>query len=509
MDFKDKLIFLMNITQTSNKELAKGISVDPSLISLLRSGKRKQPQNVLHIKNMALFFAKRCNAGFQRNALSEMLGQISLRSDMPAELLANRIENWLKDNEAIVVQMIEGIEDSKRIKPLTENAQYHHNLPEISVPVTGNNTTFYYNEEGRRIAMQQMMKVIHEIDTPCSILIVTDDNLEWLLSDYMLSKQLQSDLMEILKKGFTLYQIMPAMNFLPRYTESLQFWLPMYSTGQMKVYYYPRIRDNLHRHSTIIVPEHVVQTSTSIGLGPSSHINLFSTDPELIKAYTEQFYEYLSLCRPALNAFSDPKDFIPCILDIFSRPGATIQMVEPLSVTTLPRELLERCITEVNDPVWKTTYQLYMDEIPHFEKRLTQEPYIDICRLASADEVRSGKVFISSTYETSPDHPRYTPETYILHLKNIIRLMDQYENYYFLPSHEKERQNYNLIAIESGLALLIHTSDPPLLLEIQRPEMVLACREYLLRKAEKKGYDGIHKTKIRIMLEDLIQELQG
>ena len=89
--------------------------------------------------------------------------------------------------------------------------------------------TFYYNEEGRRIAMQQMMKVIHKIDTPCSILIVTDDNLEWLLSDYMLSKQLQSDLMEILEKGFTLYQIMSAMNFLPRYTESLQFWLPCWS----------------------------------------------------------------------------------------------------------------------------------------------------------------------------------------------------------------------------------------------------------------------------------------
>ena len=64
MDFKDKLIFLMNITQTSNKELAKGISVDPSLISLLRSGKRKQPQNVLHIKNMALFLPRDATQGF-------------------------------------------------------------------------------------------------------------------------------------------------------------------------------------------------------------------------------------------------------------------------------------------------------------------------------------------------------------------------------------------------------------------------------------------------------------
>ena len=58
MQFNDKLIFLMNITQTTNKELANNISVDPSLISLLRSGNRKQPQKINHIKNMAYFSLK-------------------------------------------------------------------------------------------------------------------------------------------------------------------------------------------------------------------------------------------------------------------------------------------------------------------------------------------------------------------------------------------------------------------------------------------------------------------
>lgn len=83
VEFSDKLVFLMKITQTSNKELAAGISVDPSLISLLRTGKRKQPQNTSHIKNMAAFFSARCTADFQRNALSEMTGQSAIRSAVP------------------------------------------------------------------------------------------------------------------------------------------------------------------------------------------------------------------------------------------------------------------------------------------------------------------------------------------------------------------------------------------------------------------------------------------
>lgn len=45
MEFHDKLIFLMNITQTSNKELAHPLSVDPSLISLFRSGKCNPARN--------------------------------------------------------------------------------------------------------------------------------------------------------------------------------------------------------------------------------------------------------------------------------------------------------------------------------------------------------------------------------------------------------------------------------------------------------------------------------
>ena len=41
MQFSDKLDFLMRITNTTNKELSQAISVDRSLISLLRTGKRK------------------------------------------------------------------------------------------------------------------------------------------------------------------------------------------------------------------------------------------------------------------------------------------------------------------------------------------------------------------------------------------------------------------------------------------------------------------------------------
>lgn len=135
--------------------------------------------------------------------------------------------------------------------------------------------------------MQRIMQLIRESDTPGSILISSDDNLEWLLSNYALTKQIQADLMEIIENNFTLHQIMPAINFLPRYAEALQFWLPLYSTGRVKVYYYPRLRDNLYRRSMIILPGRCVRISTAIGSGSSSDVTMFSTNTDVINAYSK------------------------------------------------------------------------------------------------------------------------------------------------------------------------------------------------------------------------------
>ena len=76
--------------------------------------------------------------------------------------------------------------------------------------------------------------------------------------------------------------------------------------------------------------------------------------------------------------------------------------------------------------------------------------------------------------------------------------MDQHENYYVVPYHGTDFENYNLLVNSDGPALLIRTSEAPLIIEMQRPGLVLACQEHLPRKAEKIGYDGMHKERVRI-----------
>lgn len=499
MQFPDKLNFLMQITQTSNKELAEELAVDRSLISLLRNGKRNLPRRRELPRKMALFFARRCTADFQRHALSEMLGQAALRSDMPPEVLAGHLETWLTGEPDIVGRMV----DSMAPQPVLSA---HRPVSPPSHPSAGG-TVFFYGDADRRKAIRRVLEVLHTMDAPGSFLVASDDNIDWLLSDYALTNQMRSELLEILRRGFHFHQIMPAMNHTARYTEALQFWLPLYNTGQMHVHYYPRLRDNLYRHSTIVVPGRCVLFSSGIGMN-GRDITLFSTDPELVQAHTEQFQEQLALCRPALKAHTDPLKALPRLLEILTAPGTTILSVNPLPISAAPRLLLERCIRDAGNPAWESVFRVYLQEIPRFEERLRQGTHIDMARLATPAEVRAGQVFVCSPGAAYPGHPRYTPETYVLHLKNILRLMDTYENYCFLPTRDSLPPEYNLFVNENGTALLTRTASPFLMLELLRPELVMACKEHLLRKAERTGYDGIQRTRVRMELNALIRELQ-
>ena len=508
MPFAEKLSFLMHITETTNKELAVELSVDPSLVSLMRTGKRKLSKNPLQSRKMALFFARRCPAAFQRQALSEMLDQTSISLSMPVDELANSLERWLRGDMDLANTILSSLQTLPLQPELPSQADSFSVPSSAPLCAAQNHTLFFYGEDGRREAMTRVFQEIQSMKESGSILTVVDDNLDWLLSDFVLSKKIQGSLMDAIERGFVFHQIMPPLNYINRYTESLKFWIPIYATGKTHVYYYPRLRGNLYRHSIIVVPGCCVQYAASVSIGSTSDITMFSTDLKLVSAFEKQFHEHLSLCRPSLHVHRDPADFIPCFLDFFGHQGDTIQEINALSINTMPKELLERFIAESKSPKWAHIFQMYLDELPRFEARLSQDPYVDMCYLASAGEVRAGTVPVAAPAQAAVDQFMYTPETYCLHLRNILRLMEEYPNYVFLPL-ETFTPDYNLFVNEGGAALLIRTIDPVLLMEIRRPAMITAFWEHQLRKAESLGYDGINREKIRMKLRALIQELDG
>ncbi len=500
MQFCDKLDFLMKISNTANKELAQGIAVDRSLVSLLRTGRRPRPRNLDHIHRIARFLAPRITTDFQRHAVADMLGQISIRSSLPTDMLVDALEKWLIGDQ----DMVDHFVDSLTAPPAPTTPP----LPQPQQSVS-RDTRFFFGNEGRREAMRYMASMLNGLKDPCDILVASDGNMDWLLEDYDFSCEMRDGLVTAMDREITLYQILPSMNFINSYIESLRFWLPMYTSGRARVFYYPRLRDNLYRHSTIIVPGHAVNSVSGIGLQSTTQVSMVSGQPELINAYSALFQNHLALCRPAMELHSSMSEYAACYRDYFSRDGAIIQQVSPLPITTMPPELMRYYQDQSDSPFWKGIFQDFLDLLPTLHTRMKGRSYIDIARLASVRDIRAGTVPVVSPMQTRPDQPFYTPETYAQHLKYILYTMETNENYWFIPYHGERRNDFNLFVNESGPVLIVRLAPPTLMLELHRPEMVQAFREYLLRIVDKDGFDSTRRKKIVMELSALIRELQS
>ena len=130
------------------------------------------------------------------------------------------------------------------------------------------------------------------------------------------------------------------------------------------------------------------------------------------------------------------------------------------------------------------------------EQNQDQYDMIDIVHLSSAEQVRTGTVPIISSYGIA-ETLYYTPETYALHLKKILHILETHENYHFVPLEGPVEEESALMVKENHRALLVHTSEPLPSLRSLQPEIVALYREHLLRIAERQGYTGIHRSKIK------------
>ncbi len=497
MDFCNKLDFLMKLTQMTNKELAAEISVDRSLISLLRTGRRGMPHNKLHIKNMAESFSKRITANYQRQALAETFGIADIGADLSAEILAMQLDRWLRGD--VDVESPAHAEKNHAAPSKQGGFPSPHSAP-------AENTLFFYGDEGKRKAMRHIMRIFKN-----GILAVFDStDPEWATSDPSFVAEMQELIGQRLSKVNTFAQILPPMSGLNCYTDSLQFMLPIYTKVNTSVYCFPRMIDVPYSFTLIVAPGQCVLFSYGPRSGKAETITMVSTDKSFVNAHAEQFREYITQCRSALLTHRDPQKFPRVIFEYLSLSGEICQMTSPLSTSSMTAELAESFAEQSDNIVWKEFFRSLANEVPTLEQSLSARTHIDICHLHSVEEIRAGKVPAACPYLPYEKHPRYTAETYALHLENILRLMETYEKYTFIPVSTESYPGYNLLVNDGGMALLARgEAITPLIMEFRRPEIVMAYREYLMRVIDKNGGMAGSRERIKEQLSVLIQELRN
>ena len=85
---------------------------------------------------------------------------------------------------------------------------------------------------------------------------------------------------------------------------SISYWLPLYGSGIVDAYYYPRLRDGVYKRILYVVPGFAAVFSTAIGTFGENVSTFFVSDPTTVDSFSDEFYGYLALCNPLMEKWS-------------------------------------------------------------------------------------------------------------------------------------------------------------------------------------------------------------
>lgn len=498
MTFNDKFKFLMDITNTSNTTLASAVGIDNSAVSLYRNGKRKCPRNKEVLKKMADYFAGSIKLNYQRKALALAADYSRFNHSRPVSEYSQMLYLWLTDELPVQNNLVDSILNENVSSSSTD---YIQGIRKIDV--VPNATSVLYRSAGKRQAILSFVNYLLTLDDPKTIYVWVDDDVYSIFDNKEIIASLHELIMRLLDYGYEICQISPSPVNTTQFFEEFFYWVPAYLTGRVKSYYYPRMRDNLFSKISIVYPGYAAVYSDSLSSIPDKTFTVLTAESAIVSIKEIEFKTFLSYCRPTMNIYESAEDVSTCFHRFLSTPVAHIQKGLSLPPATMPDELVTQFLNDNPDSLGVSMRIAYQRDKMYDNLR-----NVDICPLATVNQVLSGRVPVIFPVVKQEVPIYYTPHTYALHLKNILEIMDTYPDYFFVPIEYNPDDNVCIIVNEGSEALLVRTALPSMVLDFNHPQLVQNFQEYLYRIANEIGYADINRRKIRAQIKELINALE-
>ena len=507
--FADKLDLLMNVTRTSNSLLAHQTALDASFISRLRRGERTPPRDVNYIKTMSAYFARSCKADYQKAAVLGAIADSSLYNPNPSAPLTDLIERWLREDTGegehrAIGEFLDGL---ARFQP---GSSWKMPLPQaevVSRSVAPIET--YYGIEGKRAAVLTFLSLVLQSPQPQTLLLHSDEDIDWMTGSPEFASQWAALMLQILSRGNRIRIIHNVNRDLDEMMAGIRGWVPIYMSGAVEPYYYPRTRDGLFRHTLFIAPESGALTSSSVRGGSTHALNLLFTAPETVRALTREYHDFLALCRPLMRIFthSNQADYLPTLTEFEGESGdAIIKSDRPTSLTLPPEVAASLAARDHGAPIEKLL-SCQQNRIAGFERRLPDHHFTEIFPLPSLVDILAGQIAVN--FCDIPDQARifYTPGEFHRHLLNIIRLLKTCDNYHVHVA-ETLKLGGSLVYVKENVGVLVgNIESPPVVFAINEANMTAAFWDYLQALLPDHRAETARRTQTIAELEALASQL--
>lgn len=468
--FSEKLNFLMDIIKIQNSALAAAANMDASHISRLRRGNRMPPKNQNYIMPMSRFFSRHLTGDFQKKIICDTLHINELPSD--TEAVAGLIYSWLTkdDNESVpdAELFIKTFAAGKRHAQSFESNKI--NAPGIS------DSSCYFGNAGKREAVIRFLTAVINESTPQTLLLFSDEEMSWMTEDAAFGKRWAELLTDVLRRENRIKIVHTINRNADEMMEAVTKWVPVYVTGLIEPYYYPKLRDGVFQRTMFIAPKTAAVISSSVGHNNTEMLNLYIEQPGATAALATEFERYLSLCRPLMRIYGtvNAERYFEDFIDFSANEAPSVMLTPTPSLMTMPEEVA-RSISERH--ACPQLYELWRRSSALLDINLKCK----ITEIITAAPSDSDRVPLPMQDMFRSESLYYTKKEYALHIERILSLMKEQKNYTAVLS-EHTATPVMIWGKEDVGTLIARTETPATVFAFSEQNMTAAFWTYLVKQ---------------------------
>ena len=510
MNFFQKLDFLMNLTNTSNSALARYISLDPSHVSRLRSGGRNLAKNADYLPLMADYFAKKCDTDYQKAALNDAMQHEYIKQGTTTREAEKILLAWLLDNSSSKTHTVGSFLNN--LSRLSEREAVPFSTLKISEPFTvkAEELFVFHGLKGRQQGALAFTSLILKQKEPTTIYLSSDEPFEWLTENLQFMQTWSQLLAQAVSQGHKIKIIHSVTRNMDKMLLATESWLPLYLTGLVESYYYPKQTDRVYKRTLFASPGIAAVVSSSVGNKSADADTFLTVNEDLVSGFCQEFNNYLTLCCPLISVFVKnwQQEHFSSLYGFDKHKCASIKKTDALSLCSMPPEVFDSISRRCFKPFAEAYTQNHRERSRLFEKNLKSYPVKDLIRLADAKAVRSGKVSPICVPLVCDSPSTYTVEEYVAHLQNILRLLQTYNNYQVFLFDEKAFPNACSLYIKEKMGVIItKESNPTITMKINDSNMTSVFWDYLSRLSDTSKTPRANRKMVIAKIEALIKQL--
>lgn len=436
--FGNCLSELLQIFSLKGSTLARGINVDSSLVYKWLRNERVPSYNSAYIDLITEFFVNNISNSFQKEMVVDTFKKWSLQEKNPENIsIKDNIRTHLLEAQGYSIELLANkINRNNNVKNLSKDMP----LPGFDVVkiISG-------HEEVLRFSLDTLEKIPkNPIDKDDTILITLNSDMDLFPSNKVFNERWKKILENVLQNGWKIVYLVKLNNNKKRTIKIIEDMQLALCTSRYYLYYYKDISNTCTENELIIVPNVGALYCFSSQLKDKVDSAFFFKSKESIKILSGHFFQFFSSAKPLLKSYNSKKavQLNNLFIEAEEALGDKYVFKKDISTITLPIVLYEKYLKAANRTEEEISEYLFLHKrrLHAFKTQIKYYKFKDIFFKESIE-----KLILEKKYSFDPyyiyENNILRNEDIICHLKNIIYMLEKYNNYEIAIVNRKDYEN--------------------------------------------------------------------